>query len=650
MQRIFFLLLLWSSSGYLSIAQKKQTERKDNEVLFSVGSTTVTAGEFIYIYKKNHLDPAKDYTSENIKRYLDLFINFKLKVNEAKSLGYDTTSSFVKEFSSYKEELKRPFMADANLLDVLVKEAYERYKTEVNASHILITIPPDALPSDTLDAYRRISNIRQRVLSGEDFNALASSLSEDPSAKQNGGRLGWFTSMQMVYPFEQAAYTTRVGEVSGIVRTRFGYHILKVHDRRPASGEVEIAHIMFRTSLEKDSVKVRQLANDVYAKLVAGTSWDDMCKQYSDDVNTKNNGGKFRPFGVGAFSAVPEFEAAAFSLNSPGDLTSPFRTAFGWHIIKLINKIEVPDFEQMEAGLKNRISRDERMSISRVQLMERLKRQYNFSENTSVKSKAFSGADSSLNRAQWRPLTNENSHEQLASFKGKALRVADFFAYVIKAQQPNTFAPEKYIEQLYNSFIEKALMDLEEERLLKENKDFALLIKEYEEGLLLFDIMESRIWSYAVTDTLGQRVYFEANTHDYMLPSGVSATVYTHEKSEVLNALSGMLGNPGFVKNFADEHKIMISDKIFYHGQNEEVDNAWLSGRHAFLEEDGLYQLVVIQEKYSERPKTFDEARGDVISDYQNYLEKQWITELKQRYPIRLNEKSKKHVISALQR
>ncbi|HMQ00789.1 MAG TPA: peptidylprolyl isomerase, partial [Cyclobacteriaceae bacterium] len=241
--------------AFTASAQKKQNQKKNAEILFIVGSSAVSAEEFIELYKKNHPDN-KDYTKEAIGNYLDLFIKFKQKVQAARDLGLDTATAFINEFAGYKEELKRPYMADATLLDDLVKEAYDRYKTEINASHILISVNPEATPQDTLAAYQKISNIRARLASGEDFAVLAAQLSEDPSAKYNFGNLGWFTSMQMVYPFESAAYKTAKAELSEIVKTRFGYHLLKVHDIRPASGEVEVAHIMLRTGAGKDSLQV----------------------------------------------------------------------------------------------------------------------------------------------------------------------------------------------------------------------------------------------------------------------------------------------------------------------------------------------------------------------------------------------------------
>ena len=641
-----FLIIIFSDGVH---AQKRSNQKKNEAVLFSAGPAEVSAGEFIHIYKKNHINPAVDYTEAAINNYLDLFIKFKLKVSDAKALGMDTLPEFVKEFATYKEELKRPYMADASLLDQLVLEAYERYKTEINASHILVSVTPDATPADTLLAYNKITNIRGRAMSGEDFAALASTLSDDPSAKYNFGNLGWFSSMQMVYPFESAAYQTETGQISNIVKTRFGYHIIKVHERRKAQGEIEVAHIMIRTGPDKDSIKTAQLVYEVYNQLQAEASWDELCSKFSDDVNTKGSGGKFRPFRAGAFASVPEFEEAAFSLSSPGTYTKPFTSAFGWHIIKLINQIPVPEFEQLEPSLKNRISRDERLGISRMRLIEKLKGEYGYKENESVKNTALQQADSSLNRAIW-SRTHANAQEMnIASFKNTEVKLSSFYSYVKTKQQPNTIDPALYMNLLYDNFIEEWVMSMEEQRLIRENKEFALLLKEYEEGLLLFEIMEKKVWNRAVDDSIGLRAYYESNSLAYQWGQRTSATIYSHGSIEILNELEELLSDEKTAASFIEEKKIKKVVGQFDSGQSELIDQLTKRVGKQYHQENNLHYLIVIDGILSPSQKTFEEAKVDLISDYQEYLEAQWIDQLRSKYPVRVNEKSKKYVHSVLQ-
>jgi peptidyl-prolyl cis-trans isomerase SurA len=279
------LITLFCAVGLACVGQ--QEKQKKQQVLFSVNKVPTFTDEFTYLYKKNHQNKPEDFTESKVNEYLNLFTNFKLKVTEARALGMDTTAKFSKEYKTYREDLKKPYRAEPNALDKLTKEAYDHLTQEVKASHILINLKPDAFPSDTLAAYNKIAEIKKRILAGEDFEKLARELSEDPSAKYNGGDLGYFTAMQMVYPFEEAAYKTNKGEISNIVRTRFGYHLIKVMDKKPARGEVEVSHILLRTGTADDA-KIKNKAFDIFDQLKAGRAWDELCKENSEDTNTKD--------------------------------------------------------------------------------------------------------------------------------------------------------------------------------------------------------------------------------------------------------------------------------------------------------------------------------------------------------------------------
>src|SRR5687767_14055445 len=273
LQRAAITLLFALLSVSSAFSQTQPDKKNKSLTLFTVNKNSVTVDEFIYLYKKNHQDPQKDFTKEKIEEYLDLFVKFKLKVEEARSRGLDTTKVFLKEFSGYKDELRKPYLPDAKIIDSLVKLTYARMQEEVNASHVLVALKPDASPGDTLKAYTKITGLREKTLNGADFGQLATEFSDDPSAKMNKGNLGYFTAMQMVYPFESAAYETKVGSISVPVRTRFGYHLIKVTNRRPARGEVEVSHIMIRTGSAKENEKVKDAIFNVYDQLQAGMGW-----------------------------------------------------------------------------------------------------------------------------------------------------------------------------------------------------------------------------------------------------------------------------------------------------------------------------------------------------------------------------------------
>ncbi|MGB5978514.1 MAG: peptidylprolyl isomerase, partial [Cyclobacteriaceae bacterium] len=263
----------------------------DNADLFTVGDKSVTSEEFIYVFNKNNFNNDSTITREEIDEYLELFVNFKLKVKEAETLGLQNEESFTRELETYRKQLAKPYLTETNVTNALIQEAYDRSKVEVNASHILITAGPDASPEDTLAAYNQITGLRERVMNGEDFNQVARENSQDPSAIQNGGNLGYFTSMQMVYPFEEAAYNTPVGDVSQPFRTRFGYHILKVQDKRDSRGKIKVGHIMIRASQgisPEDSVTAKNKADELYRQLKDSADWFAVARQYSEDLNTKD--------------------------------------------------------------------------------------------------------------------------------------------------------------------------------------------------------------------------------------------------------------------------------------------------------------------------------------------------------------------------
>ena len=304
----------------------------------TVAGKNITKTEFEAIYHKNNTKNAASDT-KSLEDYMQLFINFKLKVKEAEELGLDTVSAFKNELEGYRKQLAAPYLTDNEVNDKLLKEAYERMKKDVRASHILIKCDAGALPKDTLAAYNKAISARNRVVKGEDFAKVAKELSDDPSAKDNGGDLGYFTSMQMVYPFEDVAFKTAKGAISEPIRTQFGYHIIKVLDRRPSQGQITVAHIMVRSNPgmpEEDSIAARKKIFDIYDRLKKNENFSSLALEFSDHTDSKTKGGVLPAFGTGTM--VPSFENAAFALKDTNSFSMPFQTPFGWHIVKLKNR------------------------------------------------------------------------------------------------------------------------------------------------------------------------------------------------------------------------------------------------------------------------------------------------------------------------
>jgi len=631
----------------LSGISQKRSQATD-KVLFSVDNQDIYTSEFLYLYHKNNQGsskPSDEKKETKIREYLDLVVAFKLKVAEAHLRGIDTTQAFVKEFTTYRDELKKPYIASADELGRLVKEAYERMQEEVKAAHILVNLSPNADPKDTLAAWQKIQSIRQRAVNGDDFGKLASEISDDPTAKQNQGVLGYFTTLQMVYPFEDAAFKTKVGEVSQPVRTRFGYHIIRVYDRRPASGQVEVSHILLSGTDEK----TRNKAFEVYDQLKGGRNWNDLVKEYSADANTKERGGKLPPIGIGDLPAVPEFEAVAFAMQNPGEISDPFPSKVGWHIVRLDKKIPVPPFAEVEPVLKRKIGRDERLQIGQAAQLIKRKAENGLIENFQVKSTLESKADTSLQKGHW--VVKDGGNDVLFTINANAVTVSDFLKYVHANQRPSALTPATYFKQLYDQFTDVKLGEAEDAKLQATNADYRNLVREYKEGIMFFSIMENEVWNKGSADTVGQRAYYEGHKEKYKAGDRVYAKIYSTTDKEFLKevrekAAKGDTLSAPDLKKF----KSVTNFRAFGKGENKIVDMIpWAVGLHE-AEADGMYYLVEIERLIPPGLKSLQEARASVISDYQEEIEKKWLETLRAKHTMKTNKKAVKAVIQQLEK
>ncbi len=626
-----------------------QTLPMSDQVLFSLRNKPVSADEFIYLYRKNHPgDKPEDYTREKVEEYLDLFVRFKLKVEEARHRKMDTASAFLTEFNGYREELRKPYLPDSHMIDSLVRLTYARLQEEIRASHILIRVAQDASPADTLAAYNKIQALRKRIIEGEGFQAVAAAYSEDQSARRNKGELGYFTALQMVYPFETAAYETPVGKVSDPVRTAFGYHLIYVTDRRPSQGEVEVSHIMLRTGEGYDDDKARTTIFELYDKLQKGMSWADLCSQYSEDQSSRANGGRLKPFGVGtmAMAGIPEFEQIAFGLHDVGQISDPFQTQYGWHIMRLESRKPLAPFEELSASLRNKVSRDERAHLSRMAVQQKMRKEFGFREYSTAKDRVAAMADSTLTRGAWNPEPGLDSGKPLFIMKDHTYTIGDFLQYARQNQKRSFLSPNEYLNDLYEGYVTAIQGEWLEAKIKAENPSYAWLLNEYYEGILLFEIMEREVWSKASDDSVGQRDYYERHRGDYQAGERIQATIYASAVPAQMKALEQLVTkhDSAAVEEFVSKNKVRREQGAFERTDRpvlEKID--WQPGVFV-TEHSGLTYLIEVVSILPPGQKTFGEARAAVISDYQDELEDRWIKELKKRYPVRVNRKGKQLV------
>jgi len=614
--------------------------------ILTIAGEDISKAEFERVYKKNNTKETS-YDRKAVTDYLNLYINYKLKVREALESGMDTAKAFTDELAGYRKQLAQPYLTDKEVSDNLLKEAYNRMKTDVRASHILVKLAPDALPKDTIEAYNKISKIRDEILKGGDFGTLAKAKSDDPSAKDNNGDLGYFTSLQMVYPFESAAFNTKVGEISQPVRTRFGYHIIKVTDSRPAQGEVKCAHIMAKFQSggkSEDSLKALAKINELAGKLKAGENFEDLAKQFSDDQGSAKSGGVLPQFGTGRM--VPEFEKAAFALKNVGDVSEPVRTSYGWHIIKLLEKKPLGSYDELQADLKNRVGKDSRSELSKSSMISKIKTKYNFKETPKAKDEFMKTVDTTLISGKWSADRAANLKGNMFTLGTQSYTQQDFAKYLADHQtKKGTGSPQVMADNMYTEWVNESALAYEEKMLDVNYPEFKSLMQEYRDGILLFELTDKKVWSKAVKDTAGLKAFYDKNKNNYMWNDRLEATIYTCSSPEVAKEVHKLM------KTIDDDDTLMarvnkssqlnlqVKSGKFLKGDNDIIDSiAWVPGMTKDFKHGNSTVFVNVKQKIPAQPKSLEEAKGLVTADYQAFLEKEWIDSLRTKYPVKIHQ------------
>jgi peptidyl-prolyl cis-trans isomerase SurA len=638
MKRLIGLTLLGLTIAGNVVAQ--------DPVVMTVNNEKITKSEFEEIFWKNKKENVTN--KEELDEYIELFTNFRLKVEAAEAAGLDTTQKFKTEFNGYKIQLQKPYLVDTSVTDELMKEAYHRTVNELKASHILISVAQDAKPEDTLAAYNKIMDVRDEIISGKiAFDLAAKKYSQDPSAKTNSGDLGYFSAFRMVYPFEDAAYKTEMGEVSMPFRTRFGYHIVKPTDTRKSRGRVKVAHIMVLTkknASEQDLENAEQKINEIYEKLTAGEEFSSLVMDYSDDRNSVRRNGELDWVEPGKY--FKEFEDAAYALKADGDYCSPVKSPAGWHIIKRIEYQPIDNFADLRLELKNKIQRDPvRSAKTKSSFVNKLKKEYAFVKN----GKNYDALIKELKNAK--KLDDEfveatkkaMGDNELFSYAGKTRTVGDFIDYVRpRWKGDQVLKLDDYVSNQFTSYVALDMTEFEKTRLEEKYPKYKSLLKEYRDGILLFEINDQKVWSYAIKDTAGLRKYHEAHLEEYMWEDRVDAQIFTSKDKKVIKKAykmlkKGELRSDSIVNYLNKDSQLNISFQSgrFEQGKNEQLDSYdFNEGLNKPVLIDGKYILVKIDKKIPAQPKKLHEAKGAITAAYQEYLEDQWITQLKGTYEV----------------
>tara|TARA_B100001142_G_scaffold170644_1_gene170213 strand:+ start:2351 stop:4273 length:1923 start_codon:yes stop_codon:yes gene_type:complete len=612
--------------------------------ILKIQNDNISLSEFKNIfYKNNHDSPI---TKEYLDEYMNLFVNFKLKVKEAEELGLDTVSSFITELSGYKKQLAAPYLKNKTFDENMLIEAYNRMQQDINASHILIAIDEKSTSEEENTARNKALDIREKISSGKiSFSDAAKKYSDDKSANYNGGNLGYFTVFMMVYDFETAAYKTAVNNISMPVRTKYGFHLVKVNDKRDAVGEVKVAHIMFKTGEGADQRRLDEAKEKILKAmrlLEDGEDFSDVAERFSEDRSTAVKGGSLPKFGVGKM--VAEFEKEAFSLQNIGDISNPFQTGYGWHILTLLEKEPVPEFDEVKSDIKIKIKKDSRGELSQKALYKKLRNSYKVVNKPSVYSEFRRRAALKVSNGEFNILYKNN--QTLLSINNQDIPVNSFAEYIMINQIKGSD-----IDNMYLAFVDERLLLLEESKLEDKYPEYKALLKEYREGILLFDLTNKKVWKKAVEDTLGLQTYFNENRSNYKWENRLDATIYTcidlktakSVKKDIYKKHRNKIKDAEILKRANNKSvlSLQIESKKFVKGENLFIDQVeWKKGiANDIILKDGSCLLIDIHQVLPSALKELNETRGKVISDYQAELEKDWISSLKEKYSVVINNK-----------
>ncbi len=646
MKRIVTIGLLIVLLGFSSAAQKKK------DILVTIGGKAVTLNDFMRIYERNNANIQDPENKKSSAEYLQLYINFKLKVLEAQHLGLDTAAAFRSELSGYRSELAAPYLTDITLKEKVIEETYHRMRKEINAAHIMLSIPENPSPDDTLVAYNRIATIREEVMNGLDFNEAAFKYSQDPSAQTNRGELGWFTVFQMVFPFEDAAYNTPPGEVSRPVRTGFGYHLIKVNSIRDAGGEIQVAHIMKvypQNVNHEQKEKVRAVADSLYQLILQGEDFGRLAREASDDQQSAQSDGEMPWFSRSRM--IASFSDPAFALTQNGEVSKPVDTGFGYHIIKRLDFKPIPEFEDVKREIEERIKRDQaRSTQSKEIFLTRLKSEYNYTRNQEAIDQILRESEAWLQKEEPEIPGNPDQSPILFSFASKNFTPREWAAY-LQQQSPSMGKEAPHdLHALFHTWENETLLAYEESQLEAKHPVFRSLMEEYHDGILLFNISEMKIWQQASTDTAGLIRFYETNKQKYLWPERVKGMIvispYPYLREEVeRNLEAGIPAQELDDLLHMQQGTISFTEGKWARNENPIIDYFYWNGPKPddWSDDLGFVQGSVIPPE----PKTLDESRGYHIADYQQYLEEEWIRELRAKYPVKINKKLYKQLADA---
>lgn len=667
-------------------------QQANNATLMTIGNEKVTVDDFMNVYKKNNTKDGTPIDKKSMEEYLDLYTIFRLKVKEAKDMGIDTSRSFRDELTGYRKTLAQPYLTEKDAIDNMVKEAYDRMHWDVRTSHILIKLEADPAPEDTLEAYTRLSLIRDFIngkatpaglkkcetmvnaglkisktspaadtltafnrlsplrnmmkLKVRDFATVAQLTSEHAS-KSSKGDVGYLTGMAGGFPYEyeNMAYKAKVGELAGPFRSSMGYHLMLVTDKR-AHKEIHVAHLMlqFRKSMtHDDSVKLKAKIDSVSGLLKKGENYEELARKMSDHKETGKKGGDIGWLSISS-NFPPDFKDAAFAIKEDGMVSPPVQTRFGWHIVKRLGTRELPPFDSLKADLRTKVQQDPRNLVAKERMIAKIKSQYGFKETKCV-ADFYTVVDSTITAGLWTAAKAKALTKPMFTLQDKAYTQQDFANYIEKNHRlVGRMSTRRIVDALYKRFVDESCINYKENRLEKEYPDFRILMDEYRDGILLFNLTDQKVWTKAIKDTTGAKEYHAKFKEHFMWEDRADAAIFTCKDEKIAEKVRKMIKQN---KSDADivsalnkdtVRNVSIENKLYLKGENAMVDaSSWNIGVTANETIKGKVVFANIKKVVKSTPKTYAESRGLVTSEYQSWLEKEWVSSLKNKYPVSID-------------
>lgn len=574
MKRIFLSFLLIGTLAFVK-------GQSDNDVLIRIGKENVTVGEFVNAFQKNN--SLKEASEKELRDYLELYTNYRMKVQEATALKMDTSAAFNKELASYQSQSAQQYLVDSEVSDQLLEEAFENSKYQVRASHILVKCGPNASPKDTLAALHKILQIRDKIVKGMDFNEAAYLYSEDESAQdrvnpQNGrlhhgnrGELGYFSVLEMIYPFEKGAFSTPVGQVSMPIRTQFGYHLIYTQDKIPAVSKVYVSQVFVEDTGALNGVKpaIAERLRTIQDQYASGKmTFAELAQNYSDDRANRDNGGRMEPF---APNRRPGNYVSAVIRLKPGEISQPVPTTIGWHILKLDSVEYVRSSEESKFMLKSALGRDARARKSKESLVAKLKKSYNFEESGKKATMKFLKKNLPANYFQSTAtdittLKGIDKLKPICTFADQSVPALDFAKFISRYQGTPLNEPiMDFVESLYPNFINETIIRYERKHLADKYPEYKALVQEFHDGMMLYEINSEKVWNAAIKDTVGIERFYEKIKTEFPVTDSTGATTYkplSEIRAIVVSRYQDYLEGE-WIKELRAKYPVVVDEKVF---------------------------------------------------------------------------------------